>query len=255
VSQGRVENRFVVPAVVVDPTADVAVEHPGQVVQRLVAALVKRPASDRLSDRLCIIPLDLRVDELVTRRQLTGDRRLSDAPAECDARGRDALPLAARDLLRLFPNLWTTKKAAERWTAKNPPEAYRDMIRVWGVFTDYRHSGRHGRWSKALVRHGADARVALAKGARGVRRGHSSERPPGVGPRGAAPRLVTLRSPMPSRMQTVLSPRRAVQSARSVPAEAVATLAGHIRRLVQPRGKRQSSQDARSSPNLMETSR
>src|ERR1700752_4235272 len=52
VSQGRVESRFVVPAVVVDPTPDVAVEHPGQVVQRLVAALVKRPASDRLSDRL-----------------------------------------------------------------------------------------------------------------------------------------------------------------------------------------------------------
>ena len=52
VSQGRVESRFVVPAVVIDPTPDVAVEHPGQVVQRLVAALVKRPASDRLSDRL-----------------------------------------------------------------------------------------------------------------------------------------------------------------------------------------------------------
>src|SRR5262252_5907900 len=52
VSQGRVESRLVVPAVVVDPTPDVAIEHPGQVVQRLVAALVKRPASDRLSDRL-----------------------------------------------------------------------------------------------------------------------------------------------------------------------------------------------------------
>src|SRR6516164_6174113 len=52
VSQGRVESRLVVPAVVVDPTPDVAVKHPGQVVQRLVAALVKRPASDRLSDHL-----------------------------------------------------------------------------------------------------------------------------------------------------------------------------------------------------------
>jgi hypothetical protein len=52
VSQGRVESRLVVPAVVVDPTPDMAVEHPGQVVQRLVAALVKRPASDRLADRL-----------------------------------------------------------------------------------------------------------------------------------------------------------------------------------------------------------
>jgi hypothetical protein len=52
VTQGRVESRLVVPAVVVDPTPDVAIEHPGQVVQRLVAALVERPASDRLSDGL-----------------------------------------------------------------------------------------------------------------------------------------------------------------------------------------------------------
>src|SRR5271165_4756568 len=52
VSQGRVESRLVVPAVVVDPTPDMTVEHPGQVVERLVAALMKRPASDRLPDRL-----------------------------------------------------------------------------------------------------------------------------------------------------------------------------------------------------------
>ena len=51
-SQGRVESRLVVPAVVIDPTPDMTVEHPGQVVQRLVAARVKRPASDRLPDRL-----------------------------------------------------------------------------------------------------------------------------------------------------------------------------------------------------------
>jgi len=43
---------------------------------------------------LCSIPLDLAVDELVTWKQLTGDRRLSDALADCDARGWDALPLA-----------------------------------------------------------------------------------------------------------------------------------------------------------------
>jgi broad specificity phosphatase PhoE len=70
--------------------------------------------------------------------------------------------LAPKELTRLFPDLWATKKAAERWTAKNPLKAYRDMIRVWGVITDYRRSGGHGRWSKALVRHGADARLALA---------------------------------------------------------------------------------------------
>jgi hypothetical protein len=36
---------------------------------------------------LCNIPLDLPIDELVTWKQLTGDRRWSDALAECDARG------------------------------------------------------------------------------------------------------------------------------------------------------------------------
>src|SRR5215472_4399045 len=51
VAQGWVESRLVVPAVVVDPPADVRVEHPGQIVQRLVAAFVKRPASHRLPYR------------------------------------------------------------------------------------------------------------------------------------------------------------------------------------------------------------
>jgi hypothetical protein len=47
-------------------------------------------------------------------------RRPSDALAECDERRWDALPLAAKELSRLFPNLWATQKAAERWLAKNP---------------------------------------------------------------------------------------------------------------------------------------
>ena len=101
------------------------------------------------------------MDELVTWKQLIGDRRLSDALAECDAKGWDALPLAAKKLCWLFPQLWDTEKAAERWLAKNPPEAYRDIIRVWGVPKTYRPP-RQTRWSKALVRHGADARLALA---------------------------------------------------------------------------------------------
>jgi acyl carrier protein phosphodiesterase len=79
---------------------------------------------------LCNIPLDLLVDELVTWKQLAGDHRLSDALAECDERGWDALPLAPRELSRLFPNLWGSGKAAERWLEKNPPEPYRDIIRV-----------------------------------------------------------------------------------------------------------------------------
>jgi hypothetical protein len=110
---------------------------------------------------LCSIPLDLPIAELVTWKQLTGDRRWSDALAECDARGWDALPLASKELCRLFPDLWATKKAAERWIVKNPPEAYRDIIRVWGVLNAYRPPGQTN-WSRALVRHGADPREALA---------------------------------------------------------------------------------------------
>ena len=84
---------------------------------------------------LCKIPLEIPVDELVTWKQLTGDRRLSDALAECDERGWDALPLAAKEMTRLFPRLWITRKAAERWIAKNPLKAYRDIIRVGGFLT------------------------------------------------------------------------------------------------------------------------
>jgi hypothetical protein len=69
--------------------------------------------------------------------------------------------LAAREMSRLFTDLWPTAKAAERWLAKNPPEAYRDIIRVWGIFVDYKPKRRR-RWSKALVRRGADPRLALA---------------------------------------------------------------------------------------------
>jgi hypothetical protein len=111
---------------------------------------------------LCNIPLDLPIDELVTWKQLIGDRRLADALAECDERGWDALPLAAKELSRLFPDLWATKKAAERWIVKNPPEAYRDIIRVWGVLNIYRPPGQTS-WSKAIVRHGAEPRAALAR--------------------------------------------------------------------------------------------
>jgi hypothetical protein len=92
---------------------------------------------------------------------LTGDRQLRDALAECYGRGRDALRLAPKELTRLFPALWATKKAAERWIAKNPLEAIRDIIRVGGVLNAYRPQGQT-RWSKALVRHGADARETIA---------------------------------------------------------------------------------------------
>ena len=110
---------------------------------------------------LCSIPLDIPIDELVTWRQLTGDRRLSDALAACDGRGWDALPLAQKELSRLFPELWETTKAAERWLARNPLFPLMNIIRVWGVLVDYKPR-RQRRWSKALVRHGANGSAALA---------------------------------------------------------------------------------------------
>jgi hypothetical protein len=72
-------------------------------------------------------------------------------------------PLAPTELTRLVPELWGTEKAAERWLSKNPLNPDVSIIRLWGVLADYRRSGRHRRWSKALVRHGADARVALGE--------------------------------------------------------------------------------------------
>ena len=93
--------------------------------------------------------------------QLTGDRRLRDALAVCDGRGWDVAPLAQKELSRLFPELWETTKAAERWLARNPLVPLINIIRVWGVLVDYKPK-RQRRWSKALVRHGADAREAIA---------------------------------------------------------------------------------------------
>ena len=60
------------------------------------------------------------VDELANCKQPTGNRRLSDAVAECEARASNALPLAAKELTRFSYYLWETRKAAERWIAKDP---------------------------------------------------------------------------------------------------------------------------------------
>jgi hypothetical protein len=110
---------------------------------------------------LCSIPLDIPIDELVTWRRLTGDRRLSDALAAWDTRGWDALPLAQKELSRLFPELWETTKAAERWLARNPLTPLINIIRVWGVIVDHKPK-RQRRWSRALVRHEANGPAALA---------------------------------------------------------------------------------------------
>jgi hypothetical protein len=112
---------------------------------------------------LCNIPLDIPVDELVTWRELAGDDRLTGALAACEESGRDALPLAPTELTRLFPELWGTEKAAERWLSKNPLDPLISIIRLWGVLADHRRSGRRGRRSKALVRYGADPGLALTE--------------------------------------------------------------------------------------------
>ena len=84
--------------------------------------------SGRTVHFLCSIPLGLAIGELVTQEQLTGERRLSDALTACDG-GWDALPLAQKKLSRLFPELWETTKAAERWLARNPLIPHINIIR------------------------------------------------------------------------------------------------------------------------------
>src|SRR5215472_4930042 len=79
----------------------------------------------------------------------------------CEENAWEALPLAAKELHRLFPELWGTKKAAEDWARKNPLKACISIIRVWGVLNTYRPPGQTS-WSKALVRHRIDPRVAIA---------------------------------------------------------------------------------------------
>src|ERR1700730_17644857 len=88
---------------------------------------------------------------------------LSGCTAACEERGWGALPLAPNKLNHLFPELWSTARAAERWLSKKPlnPYIYISIIRLWGVLNTYRPPGQTS-WSKALVRHGADGRLALA---------------------------------------------------------------------------------------------
>jgi hypothetical protein len=130
-----------------------------QAIDRL--RLIHRPR-EKTMYILCNIPLDLPVDGLVTWRELVGDGRLEQALERCEENGWDALPLAPAELARLFPELWGTEKAAERWLGNNPLNPYISTIRLWGVIHLYRPNGRRGKWSKALVRHGADAGVAIS---------------------------------------------------------------------------------------------
>ena len=80
----------------------------------------------------------------------------------CEENGWEALPLAARELTRQFPGLWATERAAEDWAGNNPLNPDISIIRLWGVIHLYRPRGRRGKWSRGLVRHGANPRMALA---------------------------------------------------------------------------------------------
>src|SRR5215471_8895736 len=110
---------------------------------------------------LCNIPLDIPVDALVTWRELVGDGRLARALEACEENGWEALPLAAKSLSELRPEIWVTEVASEAWLRKNRLKPSISIIRLWAVFVDYK-SKRQRRWSKALVRHGADPHKALA---------------------------------------------------------------------------------------------
>jgi hypothetical protein len=95
----------------------------------------------------------------VARGTRAGAQRAPHLHQSMPAHGRSSgvpVPLFCR--VRVHP----TEKAAERWLSKNPLNPDVSIIRLWGVLADYRRSGRHRRWSKALVRHGADGRLALA---------------------------------------------------------------------------------------------
>ena len=51
VPQGRIEGRRTEPPIVVDPTANVRVEHPREVIQGFVTTPMQRPTPDSLTDR------------------------------------------------------------------------------------------------------------------------------------------------------------------------------------------------------------
>ena len=110
---------------------------------------------------LCNIPLDIPVDELVTWRQLARDGRLAQALEACEKNGWEALPLAPGKLSELLPELWSTEGAAEAWLRKNRLNPSISLIRLWAVFVEYKPKWQR-RWCTALVRHGADPRIALA---------------------------------------------------------------------------------------------
>src|SRR5262249_49386623 len=110
---------------------------------------------------LCNIPLDIPVDALVTWRELVGGGRLAQALEAGEENGGEGLPLAGKGLTPPFPEVWGAKKGAEDLGGEKPAKPIISIFRRLGVLNIYRRPGQTS-WSKALVRHGADPRAALA---------------------------------------------------------------------------------------------
>src|SRR5215472_5038957 len=68
----------------------------------------------------------------------------------------------ARSYTVYSPNSGRRRRLPVAWLEKDPLKAYRDIIRVGGLLNTYRPPGQTS-WSKALVRHGAEPRMALAE--------------------------------------------------------------------------------------------
>ena len=112
VAQGGIEGRLVVTAVVVDPAADVTIEHPSKIIQRLVAALMERPVADSLPDRLEMADLFIIGVAPYFSSELLGFRIAPDTLSSTGLR---------RWLARHYPCLWIQRPSFERWRDFNPP--------------------------------------------------------------------------------------------------------------------------------------
>jgi len=83
-------------------------------------------------------------------RSLVPSRFATRKSTRCEKSGLDGAHTLVLDLAR----------AAEGWLRKNPLDPSISIIRLWGVLVDYKPV-RQRSWSRALVRHGADARAAI----------------------------------------------------------------------------------------------
>jgi hypothetical protein len=64
-------------------------------------------------------------------------------------RPRGKLSLAPKELTRLFPDLWEAKNAREALGGEEPREAYKDIIRVWGLLNAPPQPTMLGNWPMA----------------------------------------------------------------------------------------------------------